>query len=389
MIRKLSTVLIILVFCALPVYSQKPLHFSFGTQYTIHSKILNEDRTVLVSTPVRYERDHLRCPVLYIMDGRSSFLFASGIVDFLSRNNEIPPLIVVAIPNTDRDRDFTPTNVKALGNSGGADAFLDFLEKELIPQIETNFRTQPYRIFSGHSLCGLTAIHMMATRPTLFPAIIAMSPAMIYDNEATLDRLEQVLKKPFTHPVRLYITQGNEPGYDKSLGRLKRLLGGSSAASITWNFNHNRDLTHGTIPLKSLYDGLEYMFPGWTLKGDLTKLELEDIEANYKNLSTLCGYRIDPPELVINNLGYQLLQTKRITEALRVFKYNVQLHPESANAYDSYGEALEASGQLKLAIRNYAKAVELTSQNPNTNVAIFQNHLERARKRFRSRLINQ
>lgn len=59
------------------------------------------------------------------------------------------------------------------------------------------------------------------------------------------------------------------------------------------------------------------------------------------------------------------LQSGKISEAVKVFKLNVELYPQSANVYDSYGEALAAVGDKENAIINYRKSVELDPTNAN------------------------
>lgn len=67
----------------------------------------------------------------------------------------------------------------------------------------------------------------------------------------------------------------------------------------------------------------------------------------------------------LNNLGYSLLQQNKIAAALAVFKVNVELYPQSANVYDSLGEAYMAHGDQALAVANYKKSLELNPQNQN------------------------
>jgi len=66
-------------------------------------------------------------------------------------------------------------------------------------------------------------------------------------------------------------------------------------------------------------------------------------------------------------LGYFFLNREQTREAIEVFKFLVELYPESANAYDSLGEAYMTAGKKELAIKNYEKALEL---NPETQTAI-------------------
>jgi tetratricopeptide (TPR) repeat protein len=69
-------------------------------------------------------------------------------------------------------------------------------------------------------------------------------------------------------------------------------------------------------------------------------------------------------EVQMNRLGYMLLRgTKRIEDAIEIFKQNVQDHPESSNVYDSLGEAYMINGNKELAVKNYQRSIELDPKN--------------------------
>ena len=65
----------------------------------------------------------------------------------------------------------------------------------------------------------------------------------------------------------------------------------------------------------------------------------------------------------MNRIGYDLLSAKRVKDAIEVFKLNVADYPQSANVYDSLGEAYGANGDRELAIKNYERSVELDPNN--------------------------
>ncbi len=65
----------------------------------------------------------------------------------------------------------------------------------------------------------------------------------------------------------------------------------------------------------------------------------------------------------INEFGYALLEQRKIDGAIDVFRFNVHVHPQSSNVYDSLGEAYMVSGKRELAIENYEKSVELDPGN--------------------------
>ncbi len=104
---------------------------------TVTSEILNESRELLIHLPNNYSRcKDTTYPVLYLLDGQRNFAHTVGTLDLLNQSGMAQEMIVVGITNTERSRDFTPTydeSYNQWGISGGADNFLDFLEKELKP----------------------------------------------------------------------------------------------------------------------------------------------------------------------------------------------------------------------------------------------------------------
>jgi tetratricopeptide (TPR) repeat protein len=75
--------------------------------------------------------------------------------------------------------------------------------------------------------------------------------------------------------------------------------------------------------------------------------------------------KYDTNEDEINELGYDLLNLNNVKAALEVFRINVELHKDSSNAYDSLAEAFYLTGNLKKALENYQKSLELNSKNRN------------------------
>ena len=159
----------------------------------IHSTILNEDRKIYVYNPVINPSQPL--PVLYLLDGEMISLVA-GIVDFLYKANQLPPMIVVGIGNYEynRARDLSTTNSFLnmdgttdsinFKTSGGGEIFLKFIKDELMPFVEKNYNTSPNKIFFGHSLGGLLSTHCLLNHPEMFNSYIAVSPALWWDKES-------------------------------------------------------------------------------------------------------------------------------------------------------------------------------------------------------------
>ena len=99
--------------------------------------------------------------------------------------------------------------------------------------------------------------------------------------------------------------------------------------------------------------------------------DMDDIRAHMKGLARIYGYEIKVPESLINNIGYGQLRSGNTEKAVRLFKYNIELYPDSANVYDSLGEALEAEGKLKSARATYRKAFERGRKNRDPGTAVY------------------
>ena len=99
-------------------------------------------------------------------------------------------------------------------------------------------------------------------------------------------------------------------------------------------------------------------------------VEHDDLVARFEGLSTRLGFTVLPPEVMVNLLGYRILHEGRLEEAVEVFEYNTALYPESANVYDSLGEAYLLKGNTGLAIENYEKALELNPDSENARVML-------------------
>jgi hypothetical protein len=350
------------------------------------SKVLGEERTILVSTPRGYEKGDGRFPVLYLTDGDGHLLHTRGTVDFLVRNGLMPDVILVGVTNTDRTRDLTPTKGYGpradgtsvpIDSSGGAAKFLDFFEKELIPWVEATYRTVPCRVFAGHSLGGLFALTSLVEKPGLFNASIAASPALAWDDDVILGRTAKFLESRKELRYTLFVTMADEEEGDLSPTRfeqLRKILKRTKAAGFAWGAELMDDEDHGSVVLRSHYYGLRKIFEGWRLPRD-RRLgypgTLDDLKMHYARLSERLGYAVPAPELTVNQVGYQHLLRKDVKGALPFFRWNVELYPESANVHDSLGEALETAGKNAEALASYERAVEIATKVSDARLEVF------------------
>jgi tetratricopeptide (TPR) repeat protein len=291
-------------------------------------------------------------------------------------------MIVVAIQNVDRTRDFSPSHVDKFPTSGGAEKFTQFISDELIPFVNNRFRTESYRILMGHSFGGSFAAYMLLTGPQVFNAYLSISPYLMYDDSYTIKLTKKKLRKEYNPPVQFYMTIGNEPDYFAALDEFVKIVENKSPKGLELTYVKMEKENHGSNPHLSIYNGLEFIFSDWKIPKDAFSKGLAAIDKHYQKLSNEYGFQVQTPELVINALGYNyLLIEKDIDKAIKTFSENVTRFPTSANVYDSLGEALENDSQFENAESNYKKAVDLARKINHPNLSIYEENLKRAKEK--------
>ena len=119
---------------------------------------------------------------------------------------------------------------------------------------------------------------------------------------------------------------------------------------LNYQYKYYENETHGTVPLIAEYDALHFIFDFYNLQ--LTKKDFADtsmamafkIENHYKRVSEKMGYEVLPSENTIYVYGFNSLFIKNHALAEYFFKLNIENHPESFMAYDSYGDYYVAVG---------------------------------------------
>jgi CubicO group peptidase (beta-lactamase class C family) len=133
------------------------------------------------------------------------------------------------------------------------------------------------------------------------------------------------------------------------------------------NTSQGRSLEQLEREITNILYNQPYSLPKMSVAEALFKtIEEKGIEAGiaqYRDLKTRQANVYDFSEPELNRLGYQLLQARKLKEAIEIFKLNVEAYPKGFNTYDSLGEAYMVNGDTELAILNYKKSLELNPQN--------------------------
>lgn len=242
--------------------------------HVIHSRVLNQDRHIYIHVPRLDSADiNKALPVLYLLDGENHFHILSAYIEYLRHWQVVPPIIVVGIVSVDRVKDLTPTNSlinfdgKVDSNyktSGGNEQFFNFIQQELMPYMEANYKTGPFKIFAGHSFGGLTAINCMLMRPDMFDAYIAISPSLWFGNKYVLELTAKKLTGLSTLNKKFFYSNGNEDGsFMSDLRNLDSLIKQSSLKGLEYKYIYYPYENHMTEPIPAYYDALRFIYKNW------------------------------------------------------------------------------------------------------------------------------
>lgn len=363
MYKKIATVFISLLF-GLSIHANAKVRGEASVT-TVTSEVLNESRELLIHLPNNYSRyKDTTYPVLYLLDGQRNFAHTVGTLDLLNQSGMALEMIVIGITNTERTRDFTPTydeSYNEWGISGGADNFLDFLEKELQPFVAKNYRTNGYSILSGHSLSALFTVYALQERPELFQAYFAFSPSLWWHKEVIFPNAEKFFSLEKDLNKYLYVNMGGEDGQMLSgFERYTELLESSSREGFTFDAELDTSEGHNTTALAGMSLALQKQVNSLRPSGDLIQQGLPAVAQYYKELSTKYGFTATPEYKAVNYAGYAALNKKDFDTAITTFKKNVAMFPNKADAYDSLADGYEASGDLAMALVNRQKALALS-----------------------------
>ncbi|MEA2097187.1 MAG: alpha/beta hydrolase-fold protein [Candidatus Cloacimonadota bacterium] len=362
-------------------YAQKKTEFIKGGKVSIESKILGEKRIMTVYLPESYNSGSQKYPVLYLLDGRAHFYHTTSAVNFLSNRGITPQIIVVAVYNVDRNRDFLPSHVERIPTSGGAEKFLNFISDELTEYIDNNYRTSNFSVLMGHSFGGTFATYSLLTKPELFDAYIAVSPFLHYDDNYLVKEAGKTQHSDFKGQKYFYMTIGDEPNYYSALGDFSSIINEKYSEIIDLDYVKMESEDHATTPYLSVFNGLRFIFSDWQIPASELEQGLSAVDEYYKNLSAKYEMEVTSSENLLNRLGYTYLQNEDIENAIMVFKENVKRYPKSSNVYDSLGEAYEKNDQLDLALKNYKIAYDLGMKENHVNTGVYLKNLKRVQQK--------
>ncbi|MGS2762070.1 alpha/beta hydrolase-fold protein [Sinomicrobium sp. M5D2P9] len=342
----------------------------------INSTILEQERNLWIYTPWQHEEfPEKKLEVIYVFDAqaREYFDMVHSTIQFMGGEEFAFLVVGVESPyiedkKQNRNTDFLPNAIHSEtlesydGYCGGANKFLTFIQKELIPYIEDQYPTLPTRVAVGHSNGATFISYALLRKNDLFDAYIAISPNYAYDQGQLVDRLKKTIPETQERKKFLFISHANENSQTDSRWKnweecreevekiLKEKKWSSKIHLETRDFSETEN-HESTFPIGVFYGLKSYVDYQFRTGVNITKY--------YDHLTRLGLVELTPQN--VNSMAYECFWNDRIEDALVVINWAVKKFPQEHNLYDSRGEFYEKKGNLKQAAESYKKAMDILS----------------------------
>lgn len=230
------------------------------TTFTIKSAILHQERKITLVLPRYYDTDtDQRFSVTYVLDGNSKQVLnlISSSFNYLSDYaGATPGCITVGIHQLQRREELSETDY--------GDKFLAFITEELIPYVDSHFRTTSSRTFLGHSNGGRFVLYALLKKSGSFTNYIAFSPSFTAAKEAFYRNGLDELFLSMQSSKKLYIAIGNtgenEGAYLKSLDRIAEVLERKKHDSLHVLIERMDGITHDASPAFGIPHAVLFIF---------------------------------------------------------------------------------------------------------------------------------
>ncbi|MEP1033520.1 alpha/beta hydrolase-fold protein [Ekhidna sp.] len=381
---------------------------SVGETHRINSNGLSQEIELQIYLPQSYMESKDEYPTLYILDGQWYYTNGVAIQESLRGNQVMPKMIVVGINMVDR-----PYRSELFNKW---DAFITFIESELVPYVDKSFRTSDDRIIFGWENSGFLTSELILRKDSPFTCAIASSGSYISkDLLGTLSLEEE----------RFFFIAGSKKDIYSidDTDQTAQDLGAINTQNLNWKYELFNEEEHETMGYASMYHGLKFFYHnyGSLVFGTIDELEEKggipfmekyfkergerfdlptDIDASTKNSLIWLAWKRDNFEAFDmfmnefsdvlstrryanaywqNRLGQYYLKYESFDKAISFFDRGIDDYSEDrflAEMYAGLGLAYQGKGEKKLARKNLKKAVDIASENEDSKTDLYQNQLD-------------
>lgn len=346
------------------VLAMPNLLFSQITYQKISSSKLGSERELKIQLPRNYDENKEKSyPVMIVLDGDYLFEPVAGNVDYYSYWEDIPEMIVVGINQVStRESDAFYSDVSYFPEKSGA-AFFEFIGMELMPFLDSNYRTAPFRVIIGHDFTSNFINYYLFKENPIFQGYINLSPDLAPE---MANRVATSLSNTTT-PIWYYLATATEDisALKQDIISFDSQLKVINNKNLRYNFDNFEDATHYTLVGNAIPKAIENIFEVYrpisvqdynSILLQTSVSSLDYLVEKYDNIKTL--FNIDKKIRVNDFMAvYNAMEkTRNWNEMKDLAKLARDHYPKTMLA--TYFEARyeEETGDPKKAMRSYQNA---------------------------------
>lgn len=330
----------------------------------IESIKLDQTRQLKIQLPRNYEDNIDKTyPIIIALDGDYLFEPVAGNVDYNSYWEEMPEAIVVGVKQAEtRNDDTFYDDVNYLPEDTGA-AFFEFLGQEMMPWLDSNYRTASFRIVIGHDLTANFMNYYLFKDNSLFQGYISISPELAPSMATRLtERLGLIKEKIFYY---LATSSDDIKVLREEIEELNTDLKAIGNENFKYSFDNFEGASHYSLVGRAIPKALEDIFAVYR---PISKKEYKEVISKlpgspydylvdkYATVEQLFGLK---DQIRVNdfNAVFTAIKKKKDWESLeKLGKLARVHHPETLLGNYYLALTLEETGQPKKAMRMYQNA---------------------------------
>ncbi|WP_071940566.1 alpha/beta hydrolase-fold protein [Shewanella sp. SACH] len=331
----------------------------------VSSSLLTEPADFKVTLPASYQSNTDKRYVVLVDLHPRSHDYLAGMEDWMSHNGGWPWLETIIVTAPDGHAGLGELKSLAIKQQENQQ-FLDFMEQDLLPAIDKQYRTNGFRILNGFTGNATFSLYTLLNRPSLFNAYIAASP-VLDDNYAFV--MADAAKKlaGMKGKQRFLFMSTSDSDFEQNqladFAKLEAIIKANATNLLDYRIKRFDGTYYMTQPILATAYGIEAIFNDvhQVLKPDsaISRQGVAAILAHYKTLSN-DKYGFDVPAIDSLIALASSVETTDPTKAIDIYQQTLKAIPTAFEASHALASVYASQGQLVEAIKYEKQALELT-----------------------------
>ncbi len=342
------------------------ISYSQTTQEIFESFKLQERRDVHYYFPENMDEDK-KYPLIIVLDGEYLFEQVVASSKFYSRFHGMPQSIVIGIDQSKNDLRYEDCAFDAESGlpSEKGKSFYEFIGMELIPYLDLNFSTAPFKMIVGYDITANFMNYWLFKDNSIFDAYISISPTLAPEMETRVPMRLNAFENQIFYQV---IVEGEQNKDTQRIAAMNQGIKALEKESLHYYFDEYKNADHisiATYGIGKAFDNIFGMFKPISPKEYKTQILTSEepvfnyLESKYQGIVDIFGFS---KPVALNDIMaiYAASRKKEDFESLKPLSDLCKKeYPETMLGFYFEAEYYEQLGEPKKALKTFEKAFQM------------------------------